>query len=332
MVDVISLKEARLTYPMGSTYCQAKPEPVQRRTPNTEPQTNAEHQTPNATQWVTGKVGEWLQGADENGDPVVFPFTITSSPFRTLTTIEPARTLAIMAGPDPIGSKPKTLLAVNELAVTCGFVADCNYRITILNSPPTGKGLGSSSVDIASALLAIKQHRNLDVSEATLFQIMCRIERSDFLFRPEKIVATNPDTGTFSVAGNTPSCVLLAWDTSPEENVDTEAVRHLDFARRRFSDEYKELCVLMHTEEPAALFYASTRSTELSDLLLPKRGFSVAKRLAADFQALGLVVAHTGTYLGIVLSIDTELIAAMRTKLVKELSVEPLLFQIGPPF
>jgi len=302
------------------------PAAVQRRTPDPE------RQTPNGEyQWVTGKVGEWLQGTDENGDPIVFPFTTTSSPFQTLTAIEPAADLSIVAEPHSISSKQKTALAVNEMAVTCGFAAECNYRITIRNSPPAGKGLGSSSVDIASALLAIRHHRNLDVSEATLFQVMCRVERSDFLFRPELVIATNPVTGSFSVAGTSPHCVLLAWDTSPREHVDTVAVQHLDFARRRFSHEYKELYSLMRTNELAALFHASTRSAELNNQLLPKRGFSVTHRLADDFHALGLVAAHTGTYLGMLFpsSVDQELITALRAKLVKELSVDPLVFQVG---
>jgi L-threonine kinase len=286
------------------------------------------------TQWVTGKVGEWLQGTDENGDPIVFPFTTTSSPFRTLTAIESAPALSIMAGPECISSKEKTLLAVNEMAVTCGFVADCNYRITIFNSPPVGKGLGSSSVDVASALLAIKQHRNLDVTDATLFEIMCRVERSDFLFQPERIIATNPDAGLHSIAGNTPRCVLLAWDTEPRKHVDTESVRHLDIARRRFGHEYRELTALMQTNDSAALFYASTRSAELNDQLLPKPGFSITRRLAPDFHALGLVAAHTGTYLGLVFpsSVDDDLLTVLKAKLVKELSVQPLIFRVGEPF
>jgi L-threonine kinase len=220
---------------------------------------------------------------------------------------------------------------VKEMAVTCGFAEDCNYRITILNSPPAGKGLGSSSVDVASALLAIKHHRSLDVSEATLFQIMCRVERSDFLFRPQQIIATNPAAGTFSVTGTAPQCVLLAWDTDPGEHVDTEAVRYLDLARRRFSREYKELRALMLTSDPAALFSASTRSAQLNDQILPKKGFSLAGRLADDFHALGLIAAHTGTYLGIAFpsSVDEELLTTVRAKLVTELSVEPLVFQAG---
>ncbi|HEY2422902.1 MAG TPA: hypothetical protein VGH55_02290 [Chthoniobacterales bacterium] len=316
---------ANLTYVPCLTYCQSMPPGVERRTPN------AERQTPNAIQWVIGKVGEWLQGTDEKGDPIVFPFTTTTSPFRTLTRIEPAPTLSIVAEPHSLSPKRKTELAVKEMAVTCGFASDCDYRITILDSPPAGKGLGSSSVDVASALLAIKHHRNLDVSESTLFQIMCRVERSDFLFRPELIIATNPVAGSSSTVGNAPRCVLVAWDTAPAEHVDTEAVRHLDVARRRFSCDYKELCSLMQSNDPAALFHASTQSAKLNDQLLPKKGFSLANRLANEFHALGIIAAHTGTYLGIVFpsSVDQDLLTSVRVKLLKEVPVEPLVFQVG---
>ncbi|HEX4201060.1 MAG TPA: hypothetical protein VHY59_06045, partial [Chthoniobacterales bacterium] len=123
----------------------------------------------------------------------------------------------------------------------------------------------------------------------------------------------------------------LAWDTGPREHVDTEAVQHLDFARRRFSHEYQELYALMQSNDSAALFHVSTRSAELNDQLLPKKGFSVAHRLADDFQALGLVAAHTGTYLGMLFpsSVDQESLTALRAELLKELSVDPLVFQVG---
>src|ERR1700746_3813666 len=123
-------------------------------------------------QWVSGKIGEWLQGTDKSGDPIVYPLTTTSSPFRTVTWIEPATNLSIVFK-SPQAPGRKTELAVNEMALACGFATECGYRITIWNSPPRAKGLGSSSIDIASALLSIKQYRNLDVSDAALFQVMC---------------------------------------------------------------------------------------------------------------------------------------------------------------
>jgi L-threonine kinase len=236
-----------------------------------------------------------------------------------------------MVGPRSLGSKRKTELAVNEMAVACGFATECDYRITVWDSPPRAKGLGSSSIDIASALLSIKHYRNLDVSDAALFQVMCRIERSDFLFSPESIVATNPVAGSFSIAGRVPPCVVLAWDTAPLNWVDTEVVRHLDLARRRFGQEYEELCSLIQTGDVRAMFYASTRSAEINDRLLPKPGFSMARRLVNDFPTLGLIAAHTGTFLGLVFPspVDTELLTHLRARVIEAFSVEPLLFRVG---
>jgi uncharacterized protein involved in propanediol utilization len=281
-------------------------------------------------QWVCGKIGEWLQGTDKSGDPIVYPLTTTSSPFRTVTWIEPATNLSIVFK-SPQAPGRKTELAVNEMALACGFATECGYRITIWNSPPRAKGLGSSSIDIASALLSIKHYRNLDLSDAALFEVMCRVERSDFLFSPELIVATNPVTGSFSIAGTAPACIVLALDTAPLERVDTEAVRHLDFARRRFGQEYEELCSLIQTGDREAMFYASTRSAEINDQLLPKPGFSTARKLANDFQTLGLVAAHTGTYLGLLFPspVDTELLTHVRAQVIEEFSIEPLLFRVG---
>ena len=284
-----------------------------------------------ARQWVSGKIGEWLQGADKSGDPIVYPLATTSSPFRTVAWIAPAASLSIAVRPQSPGSKWKTELAVHEMAVGCGFASECGYRITIWDSPPRAKGLGSSSIDIASALLAIKHYRNLDVSDAALFQIMCRVERSDFLFSPELIVATNPVSGSFSFAGRVPPCVVLAWDTAPRERVHTDAVRHLDLVRRRFAQEYEELRSLIETGNLEAMFHASTRSAEINDLLLPKPGFSKAHGLVRDFQTLGLVAAHTGTYLGLLFPtpLDIELLTHLQAKMMEEFAVEPLLFQVG---
>ena len=87
----------------------------------------------------------------------------------------------------------------------------------------------------------------------------------------------------------------------------------------------------MQSNDPAALFHASTQSAKLNDQLLPKKGFSLANRLANEFHALGIIAAHTGTYLGIVFpsSVDQDLLTSVRVKLLKQVPVEPLAFQVG---
>ena len=284
-----------------------------------------------AKQWVSGKIGEWLQGIDKNGDPIVFPLTITSSPFRTVVRAERNQEASIAVESQSPETKRKTESAIAQMAATCGFANACGYRITILGTPPEAKGLGSSSIDIASALLAIKDDRNLDISNTALFQIMCRVERSDFLFSPESIVATNPVTGDFSIVGPAPSCVVIAWDSAPSARIDTEAVLHLDEARQPFSNEYEHLSSLLRSSDLETMGYASTRSAEINDQLLPKPGFSVAQRLRKDFRAVGLVAAHTGTYLGLLFGnrVDPALLAELSATVINEFSVAPVLFGVG---
>ena len=152
----------------------------------------------NSKRWVTGKVGEWLQGVDQEGAPIVYALAVDSSPFRTLTSVEPAGGLTVLINPDAPADSAKAQKAIEELASCYGFVGDCAYRVTISGSPPRGKGLGSSSIDVASALLAIKDQRGLRIPAPELFKLMCRVERSDYLFNPELIVAANPRDGNCS--------------------------------------------------------------------------------------------------------------------------------------
>ncbi len=283
--------------------------------------------------WVTGKVGEWLQGVDNEGAPIVYALAVGSSPFRTLTSLEPAETLAVLINPEAPADSAKVQKAIKELASSYGFIGDCTYRVTISGSPPRGKGLGSSSIDVASALLAINHQRGLRISAPDLFKLMCRVERSDYLFHPELIVAANPSDGSSSVVARAPKCLVLAWDTDPRTAVKTEAVLHLDIARQSFSQEYHELSGMIKSGETERLLHAATRSAELNDRILPKRGFSTAQKLVNELRTVGLIAAHTGTILGFVLPepVERDLQKYIWDFILERYSATPMVFEVGTP-
>jgi uncharacterized protein involved in propanediol utilization len=279
--------------------------------------------------WVTGKVGEWLQGVDNEGAPIVYALAVDSSPFRTMISVEPAEGLTVLINPDAPADSAKVQKAIKELASSYG--GDCIYRVTINGSPPRGKGLGSSSIDVASALLAINDQRGLRISAPELFKLMCRVERSDYLFNPELIVAANPSEGSCSIVGRAPKCLILAWDTDPKTAVNTEAVLYLDIARRSFSEEYHELSGMIQSGETERLLRAATRSAELNDRILPKIGFSTAQKLVNELPNVGLIAAHTGTILGFVLPepIDRDLQRYIWDFVVDRYLATPMIFEIS---
>src|SRR5438876_4843030 len=74
-----------------------------------------------AKRWVTGKVGEWFQGVDKEGAPIVYALAVDSSPFRTLTSVEPAGGLTVLINPDAPTDSAKVQKAIRELASCYGF-------------------------------------------------------------------------------------------------------------------------------------------------------------------------------------------------------------------
>jgi uncharacterized protein involved in propanediol utilization len=169
------------------------------------------------------------------------------------------------------------------------------------------------------------------MSTAELFRLMCRVERSDYLFNPESIVAANPSDGSCSIVGRAPKCLVLAWDTDPSAAVNTEAVQHLDVARRSFGREYRELAHMMQSGETETLLRAATRSAEINDPILPKIGFSAARKFAKALPKVGLIAAHTGTYLGFVLPepIDPDLEKYVRDFIADRYPAKPMDFRVG---
>ncbi len=281
--------------------------------------------------WIIGKVGEWLQGVDSEGAPLVYALTVGSSPFRTLTSVEPARSLAVTINPGAPAESVKVQKAIKELAISYGLTADCTYRVTITGSPPRGKGLGSSSIDIASVLLAIKELHGWEISTEELFKLMCRVERSDYLFDPDLIVAANPRDGSCAIVAPAPKCLVLAWDTDPGTAVDTESVPHLDLARRSFNEEYRELSSMIESGITENLLNAATQSAELNNRILPKIGFSAARKLVRELQNAGLIAAHTGTMLGFALPqpVDKDMQRYIWEFVVDRYLVAPMVFEVG---
>jgi uncharacterized protein involved in propanediol utilization len=113
--------------------------------------------------------------------------------------------------------------------------------------------------------------------------------------------------------------------------VETESVPHLDLARQSFSEEYRELSTMIESGVTENLLNAATRSAELNNLILPKLGFSVARKLVHELRNVGLIAAHTGTMLGFALPqpVDKEMQTYIWEFVVDRYSVAPMAFEVG---
>lgn len=250
------------------------------------------------TATVCGKIGEFLQGADHDGNPLLYTATVGLPSFRTQATLRPGVPFEVRAQGQV--STQKTELAIRRLLTRKKIPRPWSFEVILTNSRPSAKGLGASSADLAAALLATAEHLGLELIEAELFAIMCEVERSDFLFWPDKLICANPSTGAFSVHGTIPSLRLIAWDSQPQDHIATEDVAHLDSLRRAHASEYLQLANACNTGQAEAILHAATRSGELNQIFLPKPCFRWALNIAHQNKT-GLLVAHTGTFMAFAL-------------------------------
>ena len=79
------------------------------------------------------------------------------------------------------------------------------------------------------------------------------------------------------------------------------------------------------------LLHAATRSAELNNRILPKIGFSVARKLVHELQNVGLIAAHTGTILGFALPqpVDKDMQRYIWDFVVDRYLVAPMVFEVG---
>src|SRR4029077_4773458 len=187
--------------------------------------------------------------------------------------------------------------------------------------------------DVASALVGVRKQRALDLSKTELYRVMCKVERSDYLFEPQSIVAANPLGGSHSLIAHAPECSILAWDTEPLKCVETDALRHLDQSRRPFEREYRDIFAMIETGDTSLILQAAASSAEINNRLLPKAGFETALKLVKKSGDIGLAAAHTGTWLGFVLPrpIDESARRLISEFFTGSLRRRPTLFETGGP-
>ena len=284
---------------------------------------------------VSGKLGEFLQGVDHEGNPFLYTATVTSPKSGTSAQVLPSPIFRVIVGNKTAnyGFPPntqKTERAIRSLLERKQIERPWDFEVRLVESPPSAKGLGASSSDMAASLLATARYLQLEVTEQELFSLMCSIERSDYLFLPDRLVCANPLSSEFSIKGNVPPLCLVAWDTEPNRMISTEEVAYLDHLRKAHASEYVELALDCDSGESYALLAASTRSAQINQKFLPKPSFNWALKVAKQNQA-ELVVAHSGTFMAFAVSRDTcdvDRLSYLQAILISN-GLTPISFQTG---
>jgi uncharacterized protein involved in propanediol utilization len=250
-----------------------------------------------------GTFGELLQGALPGPGE-------TDGEGRFLVTLPVARWSNARFELRPRGSgltvsppgKTKAAALAAVLLRELGHPADGS--LVLRGSIPEGKGLASSSADLAATARAILAVLERSVSPQRLGAMLAAIEPTDGVMFPGIVAFDHRRGAHLRTLGRLPALQVVAVDQGGL--VDTVAFNQratgYDAAERRLYQRLlDDLSDAVARGDLAAVGAISTRSAALNQPRLPNRNFVALRETCRSVGGLGLVACHSGTMLGILL-------------------------------
>lgn len=226
---------------------------------------------------MPGTCGELAQGFFR-GEPILITCPIEK--FSTVVVSDE------FAGVEGLGSKSRAML---ENVLKLFGVRDFKFGVRLTSELPRGKGMASSSADIAAVAQAVALSLEKNFSPEELARLCTQLEPTDGIFF-DGVVAMNPLTGRLVKKIHAQEKFLIAvFDYGGA--VDTLAFnRRSDFVFPALGD---------------VIDFALTEKSALANQkILPKRGLRELIKFAKDVGAVAVNVAHSGTVAGIFFHAD----------------------------
>ena len=171
---------------------------------------------------------------------------------------------------------------------------------------PESKGMGSSTADIAATCQATARAFGRELEPEKIAQIATRIEPSDGLMYPGIMLCNHLTGEPLKYLGEAPPLNIVMAD--PGGLVDTVLFNgRKDLASKNFQKEpvVKQAMELVTrgllTEDWEMMGRGATMSAHANQLVLPKPYLALWRQWASEIRALGVLVAHSGTIMGMLL-------------------------------
>ena len=183
--------------------------------------------------------------------------------------------------------------------------AKVRAKLTINNPIPRGKGMASSSADLAAAIAATGLALGEEISPYQIAQIALSIEPTDGIMIPGVALFDHRAGIIRESLGPPPPMEIVALDLGG--TVDTVQFNMVDrFQRWQSVDEQtgEALRLLrrgIQEQDPALVGQGASISAEASQTVLAKPRLAEVKEFAESVGAVGVNVGHSGTIMGVLL-------------------------------
>jgi uncharacterized protein involved in propanediol utilization len=248
--------------------------------------------------WANGTFGELLQGVLAENDMdflVTLPIAEGSR-----VTFEPAT-----GGPD-VSVHPPTKRKVSRLArlMIDRYRLPCGGRLRVDSDLAEGKGFASSSADLVATVHAIGDAFGLACDGPAVEDLLRDIEPSDGVMYPGVVAYYHRAVRLRKHLGYLDDLLIVGHDEGGEvDTIDFNRVpKPFDAAdKAEYGRLLAELDEAVRWGDLAMIGRVASRSARLNEKLRPHRNVEWFEKLALEVEALGVVAAHSGTVLGILL-------------------------------
>ncbi|MET1255644.1 hypothetical protein [Aliikangiella maris] len=166
---------------------------------------------------------------------------------------------------------------------------------------PVSRGMASSTADIVATIRCLQNYYNKAFNLDNLLKVLFAIERSDSVFLNNLTLFCSSHHKIIQQFGKLPP--LYALFMHEENTIETDDTKEIliNFYQRNFSHYTKLYSAIIQqftNRNLKQVCQLSTRSSELSQEILPKKHFYTIHQKMADFYADGIITAHTGSAIG----------------------------------
>ncbi|WP_019421603.1 GHMP family kinase ATP-binding protein [Paenibacillus sp. OSY-SE] len=248
--------------------------------------------------YAFGTFGELLQGAlDEKDSEFLVTFPIQTYSRASFNINPDCNQLTV---------KPQNKSKSYQLAcmILKQFHLPLNGVLEIDSEIPVGKGMASSSADLVSTARAIASYYSLRISNELLNSFLQQIEPTDGVMYHEVVVFYHRQVKLGYSLGHLPPLTVVSIDEGGE--VDTVLFNktrkmHTISERREYAMLLDKMINAMEQRDIKTVGQIATQSAVLNQSFMYKNRLDDLIDICSLVNGLGVIVAHSGTCLGIML-------------------------------
>lgn len=248
-----------------------------------------------------GSFGELLQGVLPGSGKFLVNLKIKNTSRVTLTLSAPRyseKKEALFA--ESYRRYPKSYKVIRNICTDLGNHSDCYLEID--SDIPVGKGLSSSTADMVAGIQALASALSVVMKPDYIGRMLTEIEPNDGLQHDGTGVYHHTAGKLIAQFPYVPPLKILGIDlggTIDTVQFNQKTVEWSEPETRRYQDLLREMQDALARRDLSGICRIATESARLWQKVNPKRELDDVLALMGETGALGVVNAHSGTYLGL---------------------------------